>query len=117
MADTERRITAKMVLDSSGFNNSIKGVNSQLKNNQSALKLASQGIKSFGSDGEKLRSVQESLTKQIELQSKKIDLYTQSMAKTSTKMQENIKDRDKLKASLEKANAKYDEAVRLYGKE
>ena len=51
------------------------------------------------------------------LQSKKIDLYTQSMAKTSTKMQENIKDRDKLKASLEKANAKYDEAVRLYGKE
>ncbi len=29
MGDTEKRITAKYILDTSGFNNSIKGVNNE----------------------------------------------------------------------------------------
>ncbi|WMJ81976.1 phage tail tape measure protein [Clostridium sp. MB40-C1] len=115
--NTEKRITAKMVLDSTGFNNGLKGVNSSLKNAQSEMKLASQGIKSFGADSNKLKSVQESLTKQIELHSKKVDVYRQSMEKAKTKMQDNIRKRDELKTSLDSANRKYDEAVRIYGRE
>lgn len=115
--NTEKRITAKMVLDSTGFNSSLKGVNSSLKNAQSEMKLASQGIKSFGADSEKLKSVQESLSKQVELHAKKVDIYRQSMEKAKTKMQDNIRERDRLKTSLDQANRKYDEAVRLYGRE
>ncbi len=115
--DTEKRITAKMVLDTTGFNSGIKGVNSSLKGAQSELKLASEGIKSFGKDSEKLKSVQEALAKQVDLHSKKIDIYKQSMEKATNKMQDNIKERDKLKDSLDKANKKYDEAVKMYGKE
>ncbi|RXM57217.1 phage tail tape measure protein [Clostridium tetani] len=116
-SNTEKRITAKMVLDSTGYNSSIKGINSEMKKHQSELKLASQGIKSFGKDSEKLKSVQESLSKQVELHSKKVDLYKQAMEKTTSKMKDNIKERDKLKESLDKANRKYDETVKLYGKE
>ena len=39
------------------------------------------------------------------------------MEKATSKIAENIKERDKLKNSLESANRKYEEAVRLYGKE
>lgn len=111
----EKRITAKMILDSSGFNDSIKGVNSSLRGAQSELKLASEGIKGFGKDSEKLKSVQEALAKQVELHTKKVDLYKQSMEKTTFKMQDNIKERDKLKTSLDQANKKYDETVKIYG--
>ncbi len=115
--NTEKRITAKMILDSSGYNDSVKGINSSLKQVQSEFKLASEGLKSFGKDSEKLKSVQESLAKQVELHGKKVDTYKQAIEKTTTKMNDNIKERDKLKASLESANAKYSEAVKLYGKE
>jgi len=115
--DTTKRITAKMILDSTSFNSSLKGVNSELRNTQSQLKLANTGIQTYGRSSERLKDVQESLTKQLELQSKKVDIYKQSIEKTDTKMQENIKTRDKLKKSLDEANKKYDEAVRLYGKE
>lgn len=116
-SNAEKRITAKMVLDSTGYNSSIKGINAEMKNYQAQMKVASEGIKQFGKDTEKLKSVQESLTKQVELHSKKIDTYKQAMEKATSKMQENIKERDKLKNSLESANRKYEEAVRLYGKE
>lgn len=115
--DTEKRITAKMVLDSSGFNSSLKGVNSQLKNAQSQMKLASSGIQAFGKDSEKLKSVQEALSRQVELHSKKVDIYSKSIEKTKSKLEDNIKVRDKLKQSLDSANKKYDEAVKTYGKE
>ncbi|BDR80697.1 hypothetical protein N072000002_09530 [Clostridium tetani] len=116
-SNTEKRVTAKMVLDSTGYNSSIKGINSEMKKHQAELKLASEGIKTFGKDSEKLKSVQESLSKQVELHSKKVDIYRQSIEKAKNKMQENIKERDKLKESLDKANRKYDETVKLYGKE
>ena len=115
--DTTKRITAKMVLDSTGFNSSLKGVNSELRNTQSQLKLANTGIQAYGRSSERLKDVQEALTKQVELHSKKVDLYKQSIEKTNVKMQENIKTRDRLKKSLDEANKKYDETIRLYGKE
>ncbi|RUT55254.1 phage tail tape measure protein, TP901 family, core region [Clostridium botulinum] len=116
-SNTEKRITAKMVLDSSGFNSSLKGVNSELRNAQSQMKLASSGVQAFGKDSEKLKSVQEALSKQVELHSKKVDIYKQSMEKTTSKMKENIRARDELKVKLDQANKKYEEAVKLYGKE
>lgn len=115
--DLEKRITAKMVLDSTGFNSSLQGVNSQLKLSQSELKNASTQVGVFGKNSESLKSVQEALAKQVELHAKKVNLYKESIEKTTTKLNDNIKERDKLKSSLDKANAEYDEAIKLYGKE
>lgn len=115
--NAEKRVTAKMVLDSTGYNSSIKGINSEMKKYESQIKLASQGIKSFGADSEKLKNVQESLSKQVELHTKKVDIYKQALEKTTLKLSDNIKKRDGLKSSLESANKKYDEAIKLYGRE
>lgn len=115
--DTEKRITAKMVLDSNGFNEGLKGVNSNLRLAQSELKLASSGIQAFGKDSEKLKSIQEALAKQVELHAKKVDIYKESIEKTTNKLNENIKERDRLKSGIESANKAYDNAVKLYGKE
>lgn len=115
--DTEKRITAKMVLDSTGFNESLKGVNNELKLSQSELKNASAGIQAFGKDSEKLKTIQEALAKQVELHAKKVEIYEKSIEKTTNKLQENIKERDKLKASLDSANAAYEKAIKEYGKE
>lgn len=115
--DTEKRITAKMVLDSTGFNSSLQGLNSNLKVAQAELKNANASVGTFGKSSENLKSVQESLAKQIELHAKKVDIYKESITKTTDKMSDNIAKRDELKASLVSANAKYDETVKLYGKE
>ncbi|AJD27694.1 phage tail tape measure protein, TP901 family, core region [Clostridium botulinum CDC_297] len=116
-SNTEKRITAKMVLDSTGYNDKLKGLNAEMKKHQAELKFASQGIKSFGKDSEKLKSVQEALSKQVELHSKKVDIYSKAIEKTKTKLDDNIKVRDKLKKSLDDANKKYEQAVKVYGKE
>lgn len=116
-SSTEKRITAKMVLDSTGYNSKLKGLNAEMKKHQSELKLASQGIKSFGANSEKLKSIQGSLAKQVELHSKKVDVYRKAIEKTKIKLEENIKARDRLKSSLTKANEKYKDAVKMYGKE
>lgn len=115
--DVEKRITAKMVLDSTGYNDSIKGVNSSLRQAQSELKNASAQVGVFGRDSEKLKSVQEALAKQVELHAKKVGLYKENIEKATAKMNDNIRERDKLKISLDKANKSYEEAVKLYGKE
>lgn len=117
MGDLEKRITAKMVLDDTGYNASIKGINSSLKEVQSEFKLASEGLKTFGSTSDKLKSVQDALAKQLDLQAKKVDTYREAMEKASQKMNDNITERDKLKSSLDSANSKYQEAIQLYGKE
>ncbi|GAA0082424.1 phage tail tape measure protein [Clostridium sp. CTA-6] len=116
-SNVEKRITAKMVLDSSGFNSSLKGVNSELRNAQSQMKLASSGVQAFGKNSERLKSVQEALSKQVELHSKKVDIYSKAIEKTKSKLDDNIKVRDKLKKSLDDANKKYENAVKTYGKE
>ncbi|WP_154695666.1 phage tail tape measure protein, partial [Clostridium botulinum] len=116
-SNTEKRITAKMVLDSSGFNSSLKGVNAELKNAQSQMKLASSGIQAFGKDSEKLKSVQEALSKQVELHSQKVGIYTQSIEKTKSKLEDNIKVRDKLKENLSKAESQLKKVIDTHGKE
>ncbi|WP_010293530.1 phage tail tape measure protein [Clostridium senegalense] len=117
MGETTKLITAKMVLDASGYNNDIKGVNAETKKYQSEIKAASEGIKTFGKDSEKLGSIQQALSKTIENQNKKIEIYKKAIEDTNIKMQNNISTRDKLKSSLEQANKKYDEAIKIYGKE
>ena len=113
----EKKITAKYILDSSGFNAGLQGINSNLKLSQSELKNANASVGVFGKSSENLKAVQESLAKQIELHAKKVDIYKESIIKTTSKMNDNIKERDKLKASLASANSKYEEAVKIYGKE
>jgi|GEM_PF-2304358 len=117
MADLEKRITAKMVLDDTGYNSSINGINSSLKQTQSEFKLASEGLKTFGATSNNLKSAQDALAKQFELQSQKVDTYRTAMEKASQKMNDNIKERDKLKASLDSANTKYQQSIAMYGKE
>ena len=113
--DIEKRISAKYILDSSGFNSGLQGINSNLKQNKAQLDLATQGIKSFGTTSNGLKGVQAELGKQFDLQSKKVDLYKQSLEKTNTKMQENISRRDKLKTSLDMEKAKLEAVVKQYG--
>lgn len=115
--NTEKRIKAIYELDSTGFNKGLKGINTELKGNKEQLKLASAGIQAFGKDSERLKGTQDALTRQVELTSKKMDLYKQSIEKTTTQMQSNITKRDQLKDSLDSANKKYYEAVKIYGKE
>lgn len=115
MSDLEKRITAKMILDDSGYSSKLKGINAELKNNQSQLKLASASVSAFGKDNEKLKNVQQQLIRQTELQAKKVDLYKQSIDKTSNKMQENIKTRDKLKQAIEQEKSKLDSLKKTYG--
>ncbi|UZW13191.1 phage tail tape measure protein [Clostridium pasteurianum] len=116
MADTEKRITAKMVLDDTGFNRSLQGVNQQLRLSQSELKSASAGIQAFGKDSERLAGVQKTLAQQVELQAKKVDVYRQSIEKTQSKMEANITARDKLKNSLDMEKAKLEGATQAYGR-
>jgi len=115
--DAEKLITAKMVLDSSGFNESLHGVNSQLKLAQSEFKSASASVGAFGKDSASLKSVQEALSKQVELQSQKVAIYGQNIDKTNAKMQTGVQANEKLKVSITNANKAYDEAVKLYGKQ
>lgn len=115
--DTEKRITAKMVLDSSGFNSSLQGVNQQLKIAQSELKASSAQVGVFGKETDKLKVSSEGLSKQIELQRQKVDIYKDSIEKSTQKLNETIKVRDTLKVKLQEETAKYNEAIKLYGKE
>lgn len=117
MADMERRITAKMILDDTGYSKSMAGINSSLKQAQSEFKLASEGLKAFGSNSNTLRSVQEALGKQLDLQSKKVATYREAMEKANNKLQENVTVRDRLKASLDMEKTKLESAIRLYGSE
>ncbi|KEI09293.1 hypothetical protein Z957_05150 [Clostridium sp. K25] len=116
-SNTEKRITAKMVLDSSGYNNSIKGINAGIKETQAAFKLADTEIKAFGSNTKRLEATQQALRKQFELQTKKVEAYKKAIEDTGKKMDANIKERNRLKASLTAASVKYQEAIKLYGKE
>lgn len=115
--DKEKRIKAVYELDSSGFNKGLKDINTELGHNRSQMQLASAGLKTFGADSERLTNSQKTLTKQVELTSQKMDFYKQAISKTTTTIQENITKRDKLKDSLDSANKKYDETVKMYGKE
>ncbi len=113
----DQLVTAKFVLDSTGFSSGLRGINAELRNARSELQDASAQMGTFGRDSEKLKSVQEALARQVELHAKKVELYKTNIEDTTRKMNDNIKERDRLKESLDKANKSYDEAVKLYGKE
>lgn len=115
--DAERRITARMVLDSSGFNDSLQGVNNNLKVAQAELKNASASVGVFGKNSETLKGIQQALSQQIDLQSQKVNIYRDSIDKATEKMGSNITERDKLKASLVRANTTLAETITLYGDE
>lgn len=115
--DLEKRITAKYILDSTGFNSGLKGIDSNLKQNQASLKLASEGVITFGKNSETLKGVQQELSKQIDLQKQKVDLYKESIEKANIKLKDSVKERDNLRTSLEKEKLKYEEVIKQYGKE
>lgn len=115
MSDLEKRITAKMVLDDSGYSSTLKGINSEIKNNRSELRAAQSGLEAFGHTTQSVTKVQESLRRQIELQSKKVELYKESISKASTTLEKNISERDKLSKSLEQEKAKLESLKKTYG--
>lgn len=115
MSDLEKRITAKMVLDDSGYSSTLKGINSEIKNNRSELRAAQSGLEAFGHTTQSVTRVQDSLRRQIELQSKKVELYKESLNKASNTLEKNIYERDKLSKSLEQEKAKLEALKKTYG--
>ncbi|MGL6187191.1 MAG: phage tail tape measure protein [Clostridium chrysemydis] len=115
MSDTEKRITAKMVLDDSGYSSTLKGINSELRNNKSELRAASTGLDAFGKSTANLNRVQESLQKQLDLQNKKLSVYKDSIDKATTQLDSNINKRNELNSSLEKEKAKLESLKKTYG--
>ncbi|CEO07665.1 phage tail tape measure protein [Paraclostridium sordellii] len=117
MGDTEKRITAKMILDDSGYSSTLKGINSEIKNNKSELKAAQSGLEAFGKSTEGVNRVQSSLQKQLDLQNKKLETYKKSVHDATETLQKNISERDKLASSLSKAEKAHENAIKNYGKE
>jgi len=116
MADEERRITARMVLDSTSFNASLSGVNNNLRIAASELQLASARVGTFGRDSERLRGVQEALSRQVELHTNRVGIYSQSLQTATTRMDTNVAENGRLRASLASSNTAFDEAVRVHGR-
>lgn len=115
MADDERRITARMILDSSGFNSSLSGVNNSLRVAQSELRLAGAQVGVFGRDSERLRGIQQSLSSQVDLHTRRVGIYSESLQTASTRMDTNVAENGRLRTSLVSANTAFDEAVRVHG--
>lgn len=117
MSDLEKRITAKMILDDSGYSSTLRGINSELKNNQSELKVARSGLEAFGQTTENVSRVQTTLQKQLDLQNKKLETYKSSIEKATNTLEQNISKRDELTKSLAKAEKAHESAIKTYGKE
>lgn len=117
MSKEDHLIQAKMVLDSTGFNEQISGVNQQLKLSRSELKATSTQLGVFGKDQDSLKATTQGLQRQIELQSQKVDIYRKNIENTTNKMNANIQAKEDLKRKLDSANQSYDQAIKLYGKE
>lgn len=117
MGDTEKRITAKMILDDSGYSSTLKGINSELKNNKSELKAATSGLEAFGKTSDNVNKVQSSLQKQLDLQNKKLETYKKSIKDATDTLEKNISKREELSKSLSKAEKAHEQAIKNYGKE
>ncbi|SMC19298.1 phage tail tape measure protein, TP901 family, core region [Clostridium acidisoli DSM 12555] len=116
MADETKRVSVQYILDSSGFNESLQGVNANLKLNKSALKDAEVGVKAFGDSTGNLQKVQSALKDTMQTAQEKVDIYSKSIAKTTTTMEENILKRDQLKTALDMEKSKLEGATSAYGK-
>jgi len=115
--EVEKKITAKFILDSNGFNDSLQGVNSGLRTAQGELGKAKASTEAFGKSSDNLKTVQKALGEQVELHSKKVNILKESLQATTVKMNANVKERDRLKNSLQDANITYADTISIYGKE
>lgn len=115
--DTEKRVQAKFIIDSTGFNKGLGDINRQLKLTQSELQASNAKVGVFGNNIDKLKVTSESLTRQISLQNEKVKTYKDVIQATTEKLQGNIKAKDELKKKITETSAKYQEAIKLYGKE
>ncbi|MGL5459014.1 MAG: phage tail tape measure protein [Cetobacterium sp.] len=115
MSDLEKRITAKMVLDDSGYSNTLKGINSELKNTKSEFKAASSGIEAFGRTTQNVERAQESLQRQLDLQSRKVAVYKESLERANTTLNKNAAEREKLTKAIQQEETKLESLKRTYG--
>ncbi|WP_195970392.1 phage tail tape measure protein [Clostridium thermobutyricum] len=116
MSDLEKRITAKMVLDDSGYSSTLRGVNSELKNTKSEFKAASSGLEAFGRTTQNVERVQAALQRQIELQSRKIAVYKENIEKANTTLNKNVSEREKLNKAIQKEESNLEKLKKTYGK-
>lgn len=115
--NTEKGIKVKITTDTTGFNKSLKDINKELREAQSEFKKTDTEVKHLGQSNERSKTLHEQLSKQVQLHTQKVDLYKQSIEKTKSKLDDDIKTREKLKSSLDSANKKYQDAVKIYGEE
>lgn len=115
MGDLEKRITAKMVLDDSGYSNTLKGVNATLRENKSELKAATTGLDAFGKTTQNVERVQKAFKDQLETQAKKVQVYKDSLKKATDTLEKNVVSREKLTRSISQEEAKLDSLKRNYG--
>ncbi|MGG5463485.1 phage tail tape measure protein [Clostridium sp. B9] len=115
MSDLEKRITAKMVLDDSGYSATLKGINATLKENKSELKAATSGLEAFGRSTANIERVQKAFQEQLETQSKKVQLYKDSIKKATDTLNKNVAARERLTKSISQEEEKLEALKRQYG--
>ncbi|EJT6540748.1 phage tail tape measure protein [Clostridium perfringens] len=115
MSDLEKRITAKMVLDDSGYSNTLKGINATLRENKSELKAATSGLNAFGKSTSNVERVQRAFKDQLETQAKKVKVYKDSLKKANDTLEKNVATRSKLVKSISQEEAKLSSLKKKYG--
>lgn len=115
MSDLEKRITAKMILDDSGYSNTLKGINATLRENKSELKAATSGLNAFGKTTNNVERVQRAFKDQLENQAKKIKVYKDSLKKANDTLEKNVATRSKLVKSISQEEAKLSSLKKKYG--
>lgn len=113
MAD--KLITAKYVLDTSGFNKGMTHLNAQLKASKAELKAAGAGVGAFGDKQQVAQNKVNALQKIIEQQKQKVDTYRQALEQSTQKVKDHEDKQTSLGIKLENAKDKYQELVNLYG--
>ena len=117
MAEEVKRIRAVFEADISGYNTSLDSLNKQMKLARSETKLAQKEMEGFGTSSESVAKVQEKMNQQIEIAKKKIELYSQSLSKSQSTIDTNVKSREKLSKAVEEAQKALTEAEKAHGKE
>lgn len=112
-----KRVSTIFTLKDDEFNRSLGNVNKQLKLTQSEMKLAGEKLKAYGNDTKALGDKQKALEQQIKNVNDKIKLHSQNIVKNTEAMNKNKTELDALKNKKTELNAKYKEAVKLYGEE
>lgn len=114
---TTSRIGIEVDFNSNDFNRNIRNLQSEVNLAETKFKSASSALKNLGHSNEMAAAQQQALSKKIEAQNLQLKNYDSIMQKNNEKIKEGIKQRDKLKESLDSANKSYKDSVKLYGKE